>query len=173
MARGAAYCTTMQSAVSPIRPTDETARAQACGLIAGAGFGALGVLHPATGTPHVARIALTPATGGGVMAFVSALALHTRALQAAPQAGLLLGEPGQKGDPLMHPRLSLSVTARFILPEEAAAQGLRAQWLARHPKARVYVDLPDFRFVHLAPTGALLNGGFGRAFELSAADLAT
>lgn len=162
----------MQPPISPIRPTDETARALARSLIAGADFGAFAVLHPETGTPHVARIALMPAIGGGLFAFVSALALHTRALAAAPQVGLLLGEPGPKGDPLTHPRLSLTATARFLSPHEGAAQGLRGAWLARHPKAKVYIDLPDFRFVHLAPTGALLNGGFGRAFELSAADLA-
>jgi len=162
----------MQPPISPIRPTDDTARTLARSLIAGANYGALAVLHPGTGTPHVARIALMPAMGGGLFAFVSALALHTRALAAAPQAGLLLGEPGPKGDPLTHPRLSLAATAHFLSPQAAAAQGLRAAWLARHPKARVYIDLPDFRFVHLSPTGALLNGGFGRAFDLTPADLA-
>lgn len=162
----------MPSPLSPIRPTDNAARTLARDLVAGARFGAIGVLHPVSGAPHVARIALAPATGGGLLALVSGLALHTRALAVAPQAGVLLGEPGAKGDPLTQPRLSLSVTARFVEPEEARAQGLRAHWLALHPKARIYADLPDFRFVHLAPTGALLNGGFGRAFELTAEDLA-
>ncbi len=162
----------MSEPLSPIRPTDDAARALARALIAEASFGALGVLHPATGTPHVARIALAPATGGGLLACVSGLALHFRALAAAPQAGLLLGEPGPKGDPLTHARLSLSVAASFVPRDVAAAQELRAFWLARHPKARVYVDLPDFRFVRLLPVAALLNGGFGKAFELTAADLA-
>ncbi len=161
----------MSEPVSPIRPTDAAARALARSLVAGASFGALGVLHPGTGIPHVARIAVAPAIGGGMLAFVSGLALHSRALAAAPKAGLLIGEPGPKGDPLTHPRLSLSVIASFVSVEAAATQGLRALWLARHPKARVYVDLPDFRFVHLAPTTAFLNGGFGKAFELAAADL--
>ncbi|MDP1667957.1 pyridoxamine 5-phosphate oxidase [Phaeovulum sp.] len=162
----------MREPISPIRPTDAAARALARSLISGASFGALGVLHPGTGTPHVARIALAPAAGGGLLALMSGLALHSRALTLAPQAGLLVGEPGPKGDPLTHPRLSLSVTAAFIAPAAASERGLRALWLARHPKALVYVDLPDFRFVHLLPTAALLNGGFGKAFELTAADLA-
>ncbi len=162
----------MPAPLSPIRTTDNAARTLARDLIAGARFGAIGVLHPVSGAPHVARIALAPAKEGGLLAFVSGLALYTRALTAAPQAGLLLGEPGAKGDPLTHPRLSLSVTAHFLEADDAQAKGLRAHWLTLHPKASVYVDLPDFRFVHFAPTGALLNGGFGRAFELTAKDLA-
>jgi heme iron utilization protein len=48
---------------------------------------------------------------------------------------------------------------------------LRALWLAQHPKAQLYVDFADFAFVRLAPRGAALNGGFGKAYALDAADL--
>ncbi|MBW6507666.1 MAG: pyridoxamine 5-phosphate oxidase [Rhodobacteraceae bacterium] len=161
----------MSEPPSPIRPTTEAACALARSLIAGAQFGALGVLHPVTGIPHVARIALAPAIGGGFLALLSGLALHSQAMAKAPVAGILIGEPGPKGDPLSHPRLSLSVTARFVPAQVATEQGLRARWLAQHPKARVYVDLPDFRFMQLAPTAAFLNGGFGKAFALTAEDL--
>jgi putative heme iron utilization protein len=54
----------------------------------------------------------------------------------------------------------------------AEAEPLRDAWLARHPKAKVYIDLPDFAFVRLVPRSALLNGGFARAFRLTPADLA-
>ncbi|RMD89447.1 MAG: pyridoxamine 5-phosphate oxidase, partial [Alphaproteobacteria bacterium] len=48
---------------------------------------------------------------------------------------------------------------------------LRALWLAAHPKAALYVDFADFGFIRFEVAGALLNGGFGKAWRLSAADL--
>ena len=48
---------------------------------------------------------------------------------------------------------------------------MREGWLARHPKARLYVDFADFAFVRLRPEGAHLNGGFGRAYRLEPSDL--
>ena len=155
---------------SPIRPTDAEARALARALIAQARFGALGVVHPQTGLPHVTRIAVATDADGAPLTLISSLSLHTQALQAEPRASLLLGEPGPRGDPLTHPRLSLDVTAGFVPrgPEHAA---LRAAWLERHPKAKLYVDFGDFAFVRLTPRGAALNGGFGKAYALASEDL--
>ena len=48
---------------------------------------------------------------------------------------------------------------------------LRAAWLARNPKAKVYADLPDFTFVRFRPVSAALNGGFARAFVMTEAHL--
>ena len=158
-------------APSPIRPTDAQARDLARGLILGAAHGALGVIDPATGDPHVTRVAVMGQADGSAVLFVSALSLHTRALRANPACSLLLGEPGAKGDPLTHPRLTLLARAAFVAPGSAEHAALRADWLTRHPKARIYADLPDFAFARLAPTGAHLNGGFGRAFVLTPADL--
>ena len=59
----------------------------------------------------------------------------------------------------------------FIAPDDPARPGIRDRWLARNPKATVYIDLPDFAFVRLQPVSALLNGGFARAFHLAPADL--
>lgn len=161
----------MPDAPSPIRPTDDEARRLARALIEGARFGALAVVHPETGLPHVTRIAVGTDAEGGPTTLISDLSLHTRALRAEPRACLLVGEPEPRGDPLTHPRLSLDVVAQFVPrgPEHAA---LRSRWLELHPKARLYVDFGDFSFVRLAPAGAALNGGFGRAFVLTAADLA-
>ena len=155
---------------SPIRPTDAEARDLARALIAGARFGALGVVHPDSGLPHVTRIAVAADPEGAPLTLISSLSLHTRALRAEPRASLLVGEPGPRGDPLTHPRLTLEVTAGFVPPGPEHAQ-LRAVWLQRHPKAKLYVDFGDFGFVRLTPTGAALNGGFGKAYALTAADL--
>ena len=60
------------------------------------------------------------------------------------------------------------LNGHFIAADDLA---LRARWLARNPKAKVYIDLPDFSFVRLTPVSALLNGGFARAFRLSPDDI--
>ncbi|AQS49240.1 pyridoxamine 5-phosphate oxidase [Thioclava nitratireducens] len=155
----------------PIRPTDDEARALAQRLIREARFGALGTLDPDTGAPVVTRVALGPGPQGELLIFVSSLAAHTTALLRDRRAGLLLGEPGPKGDPLTHPRLSLQVEAHAVERDNPAFPTMRDRWLADHPKSKLYIDLPDFFFFDLRPTSASLNGGFGRAFRLMPADL--
>lgn len=156
---------------SPIRPTDDEARALARQLLVGARFGALGTLDPAGGAPVVSRVAVGTTPAGAPLTLVSDLAAHTRALRADPRASLLVGEPGPRGDPLTHPRLTLHCRARFVDRGGAEHAALRIRYLATHPKAALYIDFADFGFVVLAPEGASLNGGFGRAYELTRADL--
>ncbi|MGO4851216.1 pyridoxamine 5-phosphate oxidase [Phaeovulum sp. W22_SRMD_FR3] len=154
---------------TPFRAADAEGRALAHQLMTMARHGALAVLDPATGAPAVTRVAVGLAVPEGLYLFVSGLAAHTAALAADPRAGLLLGEPGPKGDPLTHPRLSLSVTAEPT--EESQRPELSRRWLTEHPKAKLYIELADFRFVFLKITGGALNGGFGRAWKFTAADL--
>lgn len=156
---------------SPIRETDDEARVLARGLIAKARFAALGVLDPDTGAPAVSRIAIGTGPEGGIWTLVSGLSAHSRALRADPRAGLLIGEPGLKGDPLTHPRLSLSVRAHPFPPEAPGLSALRAHWLAGHPKSKLYLDLPDFFFLRFEVLSGLLNGGFARAYRLTPADM--
>ncbi len=151
---------------TPIRPTDDDARALARALIDTARFGALGVTDPATGSPMVTRIAVVPGPDGVPLTLISQLSTHTTALAASPACSLLLGEPGAKGDPLTHPRLTLQCIAG---PADKAA--LRAHYLHHYPKAQLYYDFKDFQLVRLAPTHGFLNGGFGKAFHLTASDL--
>jgi hypothetical protein len=149
----------------PINPTDDAARALAHRLVAEARFGALAVLDPEGPAPLVSRVAVA-APGGVPLILVSDLSLHTRALHTDPVCSILLGEPGPKGDPLTHPRLTWVARAE---PVEKAAH--RDAWLARHPKSALYVDFADFRMLRLAPVQGLLNGGFGNAYRLTPADM--
>ncbi|TXM87228.1 DUF2470 domain-containing protein, partial [Methylobacterium sp. WL122] len=48
---------------------------------------------------------------------------------------------------------------------------VRARFLARHPKAALYADFPDFGFFALEPTAGHLNGGFAKAATLTKAEL--
>lgn len=140
-------------------------------LIATAPHAALGVLDPETGAPFVTRIALGTDDTGHPVTLISTLARHTAALKSDPRASLLVGEPGPKGDPLTHPRLTLGATASFVDRDTPEHRALRTRWLATHPKAKLYIDFADFGFVRFTPTGALLNGGFGKAYVLAPDDL--
>ena len=156
---------------SPIRPADDDARALARSLITGARFGALGVIDPATGAPLVSRIAVATDAGGAPVTLVSDLSHHTRALRADPGCSLLLGEPGERGDPLTHPRITLQARAVFLERGGADTAALRERWLELRPKSGLYVDFGDFNFVRFEVAEAYLNGGFGKAFVLTPEDL--
>ena len=98
----------------PIRPTDDEARTLARQLIDDARFGALAVTDVESGGPSVTRVAIGTDQGGTPVTLISSLSAHWQALAASPQCALLLGEPGPKGDPLVHPRLTVHCTAACI-----------------------------------------------------------
>lgn len=160
----------MKQPVKTIRDTDEDARRLARCLIRGARFAAIGVKEPDTGYPFASRVLTGTDTDGAPVILVSGLSIHTAALIADPRASLLFGEPG-KGDPLAHPRITLRCRALHIKRDDQRHERLRARFVARHPKAALYVDFPDFRFFRMVPLSASLNGGFGKAYALEAEDL--
>lgn len=157
--------------VDPIRPTDADARGLARGLIGGARHAALGVIDPGTGAPIVTRIAFGTAPDRRPVTLVSSLSQHSAALRANPACSVLLGEPGPRGDPLTHPRLTLQCRAAFLPRGSDAHAAIRDHWLADHPKAKLYVDFGDFAFVVLDVRAGFLNGGFGKAYVLTPGDL--
>jgi putative heme iron utilization protein len=154
----------------PVQPADAEAQALARRLLA-LGHAALAWTDPETGTPGISRIGFARDPGEGMLTLVSGLAPHFRALRDRPDCALMLGEVGERGDPLTHPRLMIRARARFVPPDDPARPAIRARWLERNPKAQVYIDLPDFAFVRLTPVSALLNGGFARAYRLDPGDL--
>jgi hypothetical protein len=108
---------------------------------------------------------------GSPIFLVSGLSNHFANLKVDPRCSLLIGEPG-KGDPLAHPRLTLMGTAAQI-PSGPERTHFRSRYLRRHPKAALYVDFPDFAFWAFETSRASLNGGFGKAYALTADDLLT
>lgn len=153
---------------TPIRDTDDGARARARDLLAGMRHATLAVTDPETGHPHLSRILCQTDGDGLPLALLSGIALHSRALAADARAGLLVEASLPKGDPMTWPRLSLQVSAS-ILP---ACAERRARWLERHPRSQLFLDLPDFSFWQLRPRSGFLNAGFGAAFRLSPDDIA-
>lgn len=162
----------MTSRPDPVHVADDAARQMARGLIAEARFAALAVTDANDGLPGISRVAFGCLPSGGLVSLISALAPHFAALQAHPDCALMIGEVGAKGDPLTHPRLMIRARASFVAVDDPARAALRAEWLVLHPKAKLYVDFADFAFVRFTPVSALLNGGFARAFRLTAGDIA-
>lgn len=120
------------------------------------------------GAPFASLVSVATLVVGEPVLLLSRLAAHTRHLERDPRCSLLLAATG-RGDPLAHPRLTVTARAVRLVGDEAAIA--RGRFLSRQPKAQLYVDFPDFGFWRLDPEAAHLNGGFARAATLPGADL--
>ncbi|WP_157018701.1 HugZ family pyridoxamine 5'-phosphate oxidase [Mesorhizobium xinjiangense] len=153
-----------------LRETDDAAIRQAKTLVRAARYAALAVLEPTTGVPFASRVATATDIDGTPLILVSALSAHTGGLEADPRCSLLIGEPG-RGDPLAHPRMTLICEAAKLERATPDHERARRRFLNRQPKAKLYVDFPDFALFRLEPQRASLNGGFGKAYALGRGDL--
>ncbi|MER0237893.1 DUF2470 domain-containing protein [Fulvimarina sp. MAC8] len=152
------------------QPVDGDVRKLTRQITRSARFGALSVLRPGDGFPSVSRVLTANDFIGRPVLLVSGLSHHAKALTEDARCSLLVGEPS-KGDPLAHPRLAIFAMARLVELNEEEREQLRSRFLARHPKAELYIDFPDFRFAVLDPIEGSLNGGFAKAYELAADDI--
>ncbi len=114
---------------------------------------------------------VTPATAGdlSLLLWLSALSPHTRHLAGEPRCSLLITGPAPGPNPQTRPRVTLTCRAARVAEGEVAV--LKARWLARHPYAGLYADLPDFSLWRLVPGEANFVGGFAMAHRLAAAAL--
>ena len=156
---------------NPALPTDDDARSLARTLLRQATHAALGTLPPNSRHPMVTRIALITDPEGAPLTLISDLSHHTRILRQNPACSLLVGEPGPKGDPMTHPRLTIQATAKFIEKSSAEYTALRDHFLDLKPKAKLYIDFADFHLVRFTAQSAWLNGGFARAYDLTPEDI--
>ncbi|KAB1074025.1 HugZ family pyridoxamine 5'-phosphate oxidase [Methylobacterium planeticum] len=127
--------------------------------------GALATLDAQDGVPFASLVTIATDVDGTPLMLLSRLSAHTRNLLADPRCSILFSQGG-KGDPLAHPRLT--VTGRASRIDEPR---VRERFLARHPKAKLYADFPDFGFFALTPEAGHLNGGFAKAATLTASEL--
>lgn len=153
-----------------IRETDAESVRLAKTLVRNARYGAISFLDPKTGAPSINRVGVATDLDGTPLILVSTLSAHTPAILADPRCSLLVGVVG-KGDPLAHPRISLS--CRAVQLERSGPDHIRAErrYLNRNPKAKLYVGLGDFSIFRLEPQIGSLNAGFGKAYLLNRADL--
>ncbi|HEX2726237.1 MAG TPA: DUF2470 domain-containing protein [Beijerinckiaceae bacterium] len=129
--------------------------------------GALATLDKEAGFPFASLVTVATDPDGSPLLLISRLAAHAGNLEADPRASILLAQGG-KGDPLAHPRLT--VTGRVA---RTAEPRVRSRFLARHPKASLYADFGDFSFWRMEIAGGHLNGGFARAMSLSPEQMRT
>ncbi|MGY6645247.1 MAG: HugZ family pyridoxamine 5'-phosphate oxidase [Salinarimonas sp.] len=121
------------------------------------------------GHPLATLVSLATAIDGAPLFLLSQLSAHRTNLERDPRASLLLAARG-KGDPLAHPRLSLTGRVYRVMEEPEAARA-RTRFLARHPKAKLYADFTDFAWFRMEVESGHLNGGFARAAALTRDDL--
>jgi len=133
---------------------------------------ALGTLDE-TGAPAVSMVpwALDPA-GPDLIVLISALAAHTRQLQAHPRASALVCADEEAADSVHAlARATLQVEALHPEPGSDDARAALAIYIARHPAGEMLASLPDFRVVRLRVQAARQIAGFGAARDVSAARL--
>jgi putative heme iron utilization protein len=155
----------MMSQPAPEKPFDAPAEARR--LIRSSRYASLATLDAKSGAPYASLIATATDSDGSPLILISTLALHTRNIAVDPLVSVLFASVGG-GDPMVHPRVSLSARA-----EKSAEGHVRRRFLARHQEAAFYAGFQDFAFYRLVPLGAHLVAGFGRIVDLGADQLLT
>jgi len=147
-------------------------RSAAKALLRATRSGALATIDRNTGHPFASLVNVATDVDGSPLILISRLATHTANLEQDDRASLLLATAG-KGDPLAHPRLTLTGAFAPIGRDDAQAARVRRRFLAHHPKAELYAGFADFSFWRLGVVSAHLNAGFARAADLKAAEIIT
>ena len=96
---------------------------------------------------------------GRPLFLISAMAMHTKNLQADPHASLFVNVPEAQNDPLGAGRMTLIGNSEPVPQDDLEAA--RAAYLSRHENAKYYVDFADFSFWRLRPIDLYFVGGFG------------
>jgi putative heme iron utilization protein len=130
--------------------------------------GALATLEREGGAPLTTLIGVASDWDGSPLFLMSELSRHTRNLAADPRASLLLTGAQGRGDPLNHPRLTIS--GPVGLHPDATS---RERYLRRNPKSKLYASFGDFAVRRMRIEAIHFNGGFGRADALTLADILT
>ncbi|MHB2167396.1 HugZ family pyridoxamine 5'-phosphate oxidase [Alsobacter sp. R-9] len=146
-------------------PPAFNARAEARRLMRTSRYATLATLDRRTAGPYASLVSTATDVDGTPIVLISRLALHTLNLEERAASSILFAEVGG-GDPLVHPRVS--VTTRG---ERTDDERVRRRFLARHPAAEMYAGFADFSFWRLVPEGGHLVAGFGRIVDLAATDL--
>jgi putative heme iron utilization protein len=151
-------------------PADFVPKAVARALLRAGRAATLATLDRNTGHPFASLVNVATDRDGSPLILASRLATHTANLEADARASLLIAEGG-KGDALAHPRLTVLGAFRPVGREDANEPKLRRRFLLRHPKSELYAGFADFGFWRMDVASAHLNAGFGRAADLTAADV--
>jgi putative heme iron utilization protein len=128
--------------------------------------GALATLEAVGDAPLTTLVGVASDFDGAPLFLMSTLSRHTKNLARDPRASLLLTGAHERGDPLNHPRVTLSGRV-----ERCAAPRAKVRYLQRNPKAGLYAGFADFALYQLRIEDVHFNGGFGRAAPLTASEV--
>jgi hypothetical protein len=111
--------------------------------------------------------------GAGFSAFhvhVSRLAWHTQDMAQDARVALSIAETDDgRADPFTLMRISIRGKAEQLQGEQP---DLQKAWLRKFPEQKINFELADFSFWRIVPRDARFVAGFGRIYNLSAAELA-
>jgi putative heme iron utilization protein len=114
----------------------------------------LATLDPG-GYPYSTVTNLIVEPDGVPVVFMSGLAVHARNIEADPRVSITVADA--RTDVMTSPRLTLSGRAKRVPPDEISA--LKAQYMERFPKAKLYLGLPDALLYRIRTEAVQLNGG--------------
>ncbi len=124
--------------------------------------------HP--GHPFASVMPYALDGSGRPLFLVSTMAMHTQNLLDDARASLLIIQPDWSGDPLAAGRLTLMGQGRRLDATETSET--RSAYLARHERARYWVDFDDFGFWRLDIMDVYFVGGFAAMDWVTAEDYA-
>lgn len=134
------------------------ARHAARHLLRTARLAALATLDP-SGYPYNTMTNLIVEPDGTPLFYAAGLAVHARNIARDPRIALTLAEV-EAPDMLTAHRLTLAGTAERVRDNEMPL--LKDAYLRRHPKAKLYLALPDSQLFRLRIEGVQINGGPAR-----------
>ena len=114
----------------------------------------LATLDPG-GYPYSTVTNLIVEPDGVPVVFMSGLTVHARNIAGDPRVSMTVADYGT--DVMTTARLTLSGHAQRVPDDETAA--LKAQYVERFPKSKLYLDLPDALLYRVQCQAVQLNGG--------------
>ena len=114
----------------------------------------LATLDPG-GYPYSTVTNLIVEPDGVPAVFMAGLSIHARNIEADPRVSMTVAD--SRTDVMITPRLTLSGCAQRVPADETAE--LKARYVERFPKSKLYLGLPDALFYRVHPQAVQLNGG--------------
>jgi len=108
----------------------------------------------------------------GVLIHASRMSKHSQGLAEGARVGVLLHEQdAPEKDPLQIRRITFECVVKPFERNSDAWEGGRALYLGKFPDSRITFRLGDFTLYRLDFQHGLYVAGFGRAMEVSPADI--
>ena len=141
-------------------------------LLTGQTVAALATLHG--GRPAVSMVPFALVAGSNALAIhVSALATHTRDMEASPEVAMLVtATQTDEVSPQALPRITINGKAARCSPEHEAYVMARAAYLARFPHSEPMFGFGDFSLFLIEPSSVRGVAGFGQAWSITRAQFA-